>query len=378
MQLLGGSLWGTFFAVMFLMTAVTFFAVSIITRGMFQTVRRVINEQILQTTGTMRSTMSSQLHRWADREVAPMAATVETPGMWTYLVYLGHCLLTLPAGEIMAAKSLYGLLRESDDVGATSIDRRKSDQLKQSPNQEQGQEAFQNPRRLHSRVQTALQRIGKPEEPPPRKDWSLPIRQGLLIGVRILLLCIWIPLFVFEYILVLVSSLLRPKTWIFNPSHSLDTNTDTTSFSTLLLAWFERFFRFPLTILAPTRVSTPETVKTKPKSPQTPQAPAAPTTTSDASRLARNRMHDAANTAMGMGMRRPLLAPITPTTLSPSPSLTTMSGNSRCQSPMLEVGGRPPILAPAPVRVDSTAAGPRAARRRLRTSQDLELGALKV
>ena len=173
--------------------------------------------------------------------------------------------------------------------------------------------------------------------------------------------------------------MLRPKTWTFNHNQTHNTNTDTTSFSTLLLAWFKRFFRFPLTIVSPTRVSTTTTSQSRRIPHQTPQTSAAPTTTtSEASRLARDRMHEAANTAMGLGMRRPLLAPITPTTLSPSPSLSAMSGEGYCASPMPEVGGRPPVFAPTPVRVVSTAAGPRAARRRPHPSQDLELGSLKA
>jgi hypothetical protein len=256
--------------------------------------------------------------------------------------------------------SLYGLLSKGDDVrgnlhSVTAADRRGSDQPKQTSTQGQGTPQLD---RLHNQVQTALQRIERPSEPSPRKHLSLPIRRGLLTALRILLLCIWIPLFLFEYILLLVISLFRPKTWTFDPNP----DTDTASSPTLLLAWFKRFFRSPLTTLA----STPKPPQQQPlPTPQTLAAPATP----DPSCTARDRMQNAANAAMGM--RRPLLAPTTPTISSPS--LTATSSGSRRPSPTSSVGGRTPVLAPGSVRVVNAAAGPREARRRHRTS-DLELG----
>ncbi len=187
----------TFNIVLPVVTVSTLLAVFVLTAPV-QEIRKAINKNIPIPEKKLRELMLEHPRkRWRKEQL----------GCWTYLAFLAElCFVSIPIHEVKKAVDLYGLrnqrpARANNLNGSISLQHLQSNTTLTSDNTTNNGEA--NAKSLARQVLE----VQLAEKESSRKGPILIIfRQagtGIFIAVRILLLCLWIPLLLLEYVVLL-------------------------------------------------------------------------------------------------------------------------------------------------------------------------------
>jgi hypothetical protein len=229
----------TFNIVLPVITVSTLLAVFVLT-GAVQEVRKAISRNIPSPEQKLRELMLEHpRERWRKEQL----------GRWTYLAFLAElCFVSIPIHEVKEAADLYGLrnrrpARANSLNGSISLQHLRSNTtltstLTSDNTTNNGEANAKSLARQVLEVQLA-------EKESSRKGSILIIfRQagtGIFIAVRILLLCLWIPLLLLEYVVLLFCC---PFTGVFRATMQPDSQLRISKSEQL-----KRFFVAPFLLL---------------------------------------------------------------------------------------------------------------------------------
>lgn len=237
----------TFAVVLPVVTVSTVLAVFVLT-GALQDMQKTISENIPNPGQKLRELMLEHPpKRWGKEQVCDSRALGEQCSLWTYIAFLAElCFISIPVHEVKKAANLYRLRNRrpapSDRHGSSmSQQHLRSNTTLASSHKPDTREA--NDKSLARQlIEIKLQRAKRKSS--RKRHILVTIRQArttLFTAVRILLLCLWIPLLLLEYVALL-----------FCCPFMGDVTTPTKHYSQLCISKRERlkrFFTAPLVFL---------------------------------------------------------------------------------------------------------------------------------
>jgi hypothetical protein len=197
----------TFSIVLPVVTVTTVLAVLVLT-GALQDMQKTITENIPNPEQKLRELMLEHPpQRWRKEPFHASGVPGEQLSPWTYLVFLADlCFISIPVHEVKEAVGLYGLRNRHpapSNRSGSSISQQhlnSSTTLVSSHRPDTGETNARSRARLVIDLQLA-------ERQSSRKGLILvtvqQARSTLFISVRILLVCVWVPLLLLEYVALL-------------------------------------------------------------------------------------------------------------------------------------------------------------------------------
>lgn len=201
----------TFTIVLPVATVSTVLAVFVLT-GALQDMQKTISENIPNPGQKLRELMLEHPRkRWGKEQFRDSRAPREQPSLWTYLAFSAElCFISIPVYEVKRAANLYRLRNRrpapSNRPGSSiSQQHLRSNTTLASSHIPDTKEA-----NTKSRTRQVIELHQLTERKNSRKRLILvtvrQARTALSIAVRILLLCLWIPLLLLEYVALLFCS----------------------------------------------------------------------------------------------------------------------------------------------------------------------------
>jgi len=197
----------TFTIVLPVVTVSTVLAVFVLT-GAIQDRQKAISSNIPSAGQKLRELMSEHPRkRWGKEQLRDSRAPGEQHSLWTYVAFcMEFCFISIPVHEVKEAIDLYGLRKQRPAPGTRFPSSESQTYLRSNTTLTFEQRLDTRDTSAKSRARQVRERH-EAERKRARKGLILgAVRQvpaALFIAVRIVLLCLWIPLLLLEYVALL-------------------------------------------------------------------------------------------------------------------------------------------------------------------------------
>jgi hypothetical protein len=198
----------TFTIVLPVVTVSTVLAVFVLT-GAIQDIQRAISSNIPSAGQKLRELMSEHPRkRWGKEQLRDSRAPGEQHSFWTYVAFcLEFCFISIPVHEVKEAIDLYGLRKQHPAPGNRFPSSESQKYLRSNTTLTFEQRLDTRDTSAKSRARQVRERQ-EAERKRARKGFIIgAVRQvpaALFIAVRIVLLCLWVPLLLLEYVALLI------------------------------------------------------------------------------------------------------------------------------------------------------------------------------
>jgi hypothetical protein len=195
----------TFIIVLPVVTVSTILAVCILT-GAVQDLQEAVSKTVPDPGQKLHGFMlEHRRKKWGKEQLHDMRASGEQIGVWKYAAFFMElCLITFPVHEVKEAINLYGLRKRR--ASPSNISTMSQTNLRSTTTLTFGYGTDAGEANAKTRAQQVIEIKAKLEKRKGARGSLIltTLRRAPLIALRILLLCLWIPLLLLEYIILLI------------------------------------------------------------------------------------------------------------------------------------------------------------------------------